>query len=306
MSFELTHEQKLSLAETVLAKATKEERRSFFATCERSGLDPFSRQISATFRWNKDAGREVLQVVVNIDGFRTIAARSGKYRGQNGPWWCGKDGQWRDVWLDQNPPAAAKVEIIHADFDKPLVSVATWDQYVQTTKDGSPNRMWKSMGPFMLAKCAEALGLRRAFPETLSGLYTADEMGQASNPEPDEPMAVAGTSGKERAAAAIREAGAKVTTAALVEEKFGPERANNLIVHAEKVGMTLDDIRAGLREAGVEPLQALDKTADYWPYKWKAEIVQFIDDTAKSKATPDEPPVSDDLPEPAMFAVDGD
>lgn len=145
----------------------------FLAQCRRTNLDPFSKQIYA---W-KQQGKVI--TMTSIDGLRLIARRTGKYAGRTSVEWMTQQGVWVDVWvksLHGEFPAAAKVTVVNRDDDFPTVAVAPWDEFVMRKGDGSVKQMWLEKPAHMLAKVAEALALRAAFPNDLSGIYTDDEI----------------------------------------------------------------------------------------------------------------------------------
>lgn len=188
-----TAEQKKALETTFKTSngqiPTESELAIFWATVERIGLDPFARQIYllpqfsyGSYKWTAAA---------SIDGLRVVAERSDDYAGQLGPYWCGPDGEWKIgpngtplPWLAKEPPAAAMVGVLRKTFDEPIWGIARYDAYVQKNKQGKPSGWWEKGPDHMTAKCAEALGLRRAYPTLLAGIYTDDELKQADDDEP--------------------------------------------------------------------------------------------------------------------------
>lgn len=147
----------------------------FMHVSQRTGLDPFARQIHMVERQGK------WTIQTGIDGFRLVARRAVDKTGEtlsiNGGEWCGPDGIWRDVWIDVEPPAAARVTVTRGAGT--FVGTVTYRGYVQRKRDGDPMFRWATDPSGQLAKCAEAKALRMAFPMDLAGVYSDDEMQQA-------------------------------------------------------------------------------------------------------------------------------
>ncbi|WP_057666184.1 phage recombination protein Bet [Streptomyces anulatus] len=184
-----TDEQAAVLRQTGIDNdVTNAELASFLHLCQRTQLDPFSRQIYLIGRWDNRQKRKVFTPQTGIDGYRVIAhrviAETRHSFGYEDTLWCDSNGQWRDVWLSATAPAAAKVTVLRNG--QRFSAVALYREYVQTDRNDNPTRMWANMGANQIAKCAEALALRKAFPHDLAGVYTAEEMAQADNPAEDE------------------------------------------------------------------------------------------------------------------------
>lgn len=162
----LTPERIELLKRTVCRGASDDEFALFVSVANRAGLDPFSRQIHAVRRGN------AMTIQTGIDGYRLIAQRSGQYAGQDDIVYDTEDGAH---------PNTARCTVYRFSNGQRVgtTKTARWREYAQ---ESGP--MWRKMPWCMLGKCAEALALRAAFPQELSGLYTSEEMDQADAPPP--------------------------------------------------------------------------------------------------------------------------
>jgi phage recombination protein Bet len=179
-----TPAQRAALSQIGIADAPPGDQQVFLHVAQRSGLDPFARQIYMISRWDWQSQQNKWTIQTGIDGYRVIAERRPQYGGQLGPQWCGDDGEWRDVWTSKTPPVAARVGVVRKDWDHPIWGVAHFAEFAATKKDGNLTQMWATKGRHQIAKCAEAAALRKAFPQDFVGVYMDDEMEHLDNPVP--------------------------------------------------------------------------------------------------------------------------
>lgn len=200
-----TEHQVAILRQIGLEDATQGDLDLFFHVCRTTGLDPFRKQIYMIGRntklteWVEDEraqnGRRKVErwvtkytIQTGIDGYRRNVREAAKAYGDSlafdGPFFCGEDGEWREVWPAKTPPLAAKFVVIRNG--ERFTGIAHFDEFVQTNAvyEGSgqsrrkvgdePNSMWTKMPRGQIAKCAEALAYRRAYPDDFAGLILED------------------------------------------------------------------------------------------------------------------------------------
>lgn len=157
-------------------KLTIPEFHIFAYACKRTGLDPAGNQIYPIVRGSDEKGNRKMVIQTGIDGFRLIAERTERYS-------PGKEPVYE---YDQQGKLVSATSFIKKQTSDgtwhDVSAKAYWNEYAQIY-NGKPAQFWAKMPHVMLAKCAEAIALRKAFPADFSGIYTTEEMGQSDNVE---------------------------------------------------------------------------------------------------------------------------
>lgn len=169
------------LKSSICKGVSNEEFEVFLMACIKTQLDPFMRQIYAVKRKSKKPDGtwgETMTIQTGIDGYRLIAERTGCYA-------PGAEPSYNYDNVGKLLSATAYIKKQTKDGTWHTVSASAYfDEYCQTFKDKNtgelkPSGMWENLPRTMLAKCAEAQALRKAFPAEMSGVYTKEEMAQA-------------------------------------------------------------------------------------------------------------------------------
>jgi phage recombination protein Bet len=179
--------QLAALGQLGLEDAGDGDRAVFLHVCQRTGLDPFARQIYMINRREKvpgtrDSWRDKWTIQTGIDGFRVNRDRAERKAGVRGilgrAIFYDPDGNEHKVWVQPRPPVACEITYTVRDRDggeTPYTSVLRFTEYCQT-KDGNLIAQWASKPAHMLEKVTEADVYRKAFPQDFSGIYLDDAL----------------------------------------------------------------------------------------------------------------------------------
>lgn len=167
------------LKRTIGKNLTDDELELFGHVCTHTGLDPFLKQIFPVKRKTKqkdekgfDKWIETMVIQVGVDGLRSIADRTGNYApGQEPVFSYDKEGKLVSAtsYIKKRTPDG----VWHT-----VSATAFWKEFApkDDPEKGKFNHFYNNMPHLMLAKCAESLALKRAFPAQTAQLVTHEEM----------------------------------------------------------------------------------------------------------------------------------
>lgn len=228
-----TEMQEAAFGQLGIADAPEGDKGVFLHVSQRTGLDPFSKQIYMIGRKEKKSEKRGSQWVdvwsvkytiqTGIEGFRVMRSRAERLEGVRGilsrPVYYDREGKEFKVWFFQHPPVAVEMTYTVRDrngVETPYTSILRFDEYRQTRKDANDNLVltgqWATKPCHMLEKCTEADVYRKAFPQDFSGVQLDDAM---PAPDPDAPPAQ--PERQRVTAAAARERRAQTVTSEVVD-----------------------------------------------------------------------------------------
>lgn len=171
----LTPEQ-VELLKTTIAKGLSDlELQLFLNVCDRTGLDPFARQICPVLRWDKKANKNVMSIQVQIDGYRQIAQNTGEYAGCDRPLFDEGLTLYEHQKAGRKHPETCMVTVYRLvkGVRCPFTAEVAWSDFYPGDTLGF---MWKSKPYLMLGKSCEGQALRKAFQAELKLLATEEEI----------------------------------------------------------------------------------------------------------------------------------
>jgi phage recombination protein Bet len=169
---QVTEDQRRLVKSIVFPGCSDDEMGLYLFECTRRGVHPLDRLIFPIKRSDKE-GEKRVTFQASVDYLRAEAADTGEYDGQDEAVFGASDAS--------GFPESASVAVYKKGISRPTIGTARWREFYPGEKMGF---MWRKMPFHMLAKCAEVLALRKAFPKRLAGLYIAEEMQSVSTKPP--------------------------------------------------------------------------------------------------------------------------
>jgi phage recombination protein Bet len=153
--------------------------RLFAKFCAEKNLSPFQRQVHLLPHFSSELGKTIYSIQIAIDGLRTLAEKTGKFAGVDDYVFDEGLNLYEMVKAGRTRPVTATAtvyKLLPNGAIHPTKASVRWEEYFPKNRKAF---MWEKMPFLMLGKCAEALALRKAFPDVTSGLYADEEMQQA-------------------------------------------------------------------------------------------------------------------------------